>query len=141
MRKLIGMTDFVLEQKQTPTFDTDQGDWYYLEVDKLDKIRRYASFLKQPLTLGMFVPVDEKGSVIEEPDIDDNEYFNWTDYNYALERCLFEGNFIARKVKDYYVLSYDDDMFWLSWNELRIIESIVDYEFELTPTALKQLGL
>ena len=39
--KLISMTDFVLYKKESHT-----------------QIMKYAKFLKQPLTLGMFVPCD-----------------------------------------------------------------------------------
>jgi DNA-directed RNA polymerase delta subunit len=56
--KLISMTDFVLEQNKEPYF-------YY---DSLwNKVIAYANFLKQPLTLGMFVPCDSNGNVVKKP--------------------------------------------------------------------------
>jgi hypothetical protein len=51
------MTDFVLEQNKEPYF-------YY---DSLwNKVIAYANFLKQPLTLGMFVPCDSNGNVVKK---------------------------------------------------------------------------
>lgn len=67
--KLQPMTDFVLEQY--PKFNP-------FGSDKASKVFEYtyayAKFLKQPLELGMFVPVDESGSVLEEPTM---EKYGW----------------------------------------------------------------
>jgi len=65
--KLISMTDFVLSLSETSTFDKDFVDWHYEESCKLDKIRNYANFLKTPITLGMFIPVDENGEIVNRP--------------------------------------------------------------------------
>jgi DNA-directed RNA polymerase delta subunit len=55
--KLIEMTDFVLEQNKEPYF-------YY---DSLwNKVIAYANFLKQPLTLGMFVPCLPSGEPFDK---------------------------------------------------------------------------
>lgn len=54
------MVDFVLEE----------SDKIYNKEDAnifASKVNTYASFLKQPLKLGMFVPCDEDGNVLEEP--------------------------------------------------------------------------
>ena len=41
-------------------------------VDAFNEIINYANFLKQPLTLGMFIPCDENGDVLEkEPNEDE----------------------------------------------------------------------
>ncbi|BAP30159.1 uncharacterized protein CHSO_1122 [Chryseobacterium sp. StRB126] len=56
--KLIPLSDFILEQKRKTTSETDY-------VKPLKLIFNYAEFLKQPLTLGMFVPVDKHGVVLE----------------------------------------------------------------------------
>lgn len=64
MKKLIEMTDYVLEQ------------WNRAGIEELQKyynIAKYAYFLKQPLTLGDFIPCDENGNVLEEP----KEYYDW----------------------------------------------------------------
>lgn len=61
--KLISMTDFVLEQFKICPDSPNQMEAvkYFLNCKK------YAEFLKQPLTLGMFVPTDEEGRVWEAP--------------------------------------------------------------------------
>lgn len=93
--KLLPMSDYVLkqEQNQIQTF-----------ADKYMICRFYALFLKQPLTLGMFVPCDDKGNVLEKPIISEHlldspsgspikskntpeAYY----YRKAKERVLFEG--------------------------------------------------
>ncbi|WP_288446509.1 hypothetical protein [uncultured Chryseobacterium sp.] len=53
--KLIPLSDFVLEQ-----LEIRQSTSEFKEV-----VRNYTHFLKQPLTLGMFVQVDKHGSVLE----------------------------------------------------------------------------
>ena len=71
--KLISMTDFVLEFENN--FPRQFGEAYseyneskseYLNM-KLKSYENYAQFLKQPLTLGMFVPCDEDGSGLQKP--------------------------------------------------------------------------
>ena len=52
------MTDFVLDQ-----ISKSDGNKSIL----CNKIVEYATFLKQPLTLGMFVTCDKNGNVLEEP--------------------------------------------------------------------------
>ena len=53
--KLISMTDFVLELETNEHWAQDYT-----------KCVKYANFLKQPLTLGMFVPCDEDGNFLPE---------------------------------------------------------------------------
>ncbi len=55
--KLISMTDFVLDLQETES--KGKGT--------LDNAINYAKFLKQPLTLGMFVPCDDDDNVFEKP--------------------------------------------------------------------------
>lgn len=136
---LKSMTDFVLELRETPTFDTDQGDWYCMELDKLNKIRNYANFLKQPLTIGIFIPCDENGSVLEEPiECDcltqyDKEccgmFFKCKEYAKAKERCLFEG------------WDLEDAKETLSCFSHKIVEDLVRYNPQLTQAAQKQIGV
>lgn len=68
--KLISMTDFVLAHKHKNGFksELERLEYYYFIY------KNYATFLKQPLTLGMFVPCDENGNVLHEPKAED--YFN-----------------------------------------------------------------
>lgn len=92
MKKLTGMTDFVLDQA-IPQYlqEYEYKENYY-------NVYAYAKFLKKPLELGMFIPCDEDGKLLEEKSIFnttdedyifDSERFN--NYQEAKYRCLFEG--------------------------------------------------
>ena len=50
------MTDFVLEQ-----YESTKNPTLFEET-----VHNYANFLKQPLTLGMFVPCDDDGNVLQQ---------------------------------------------------------------------------
>ena len=129
MKKLISMTDFVLEQrlKHSESFKS--------------KVYAYANFIKKPLTLGMFVPCDEDGNVLEEPD-------RWDDYVKAPES--FDGN---KEWYDLYAYEQAKEMCLFYWSEHidavkhhisqgRTIEYLANFgDIELTPYALKQIGL
>lgn len=123
------MTDFVLEQKSKQKFR--EFGWVCI---------KYARFLKQPLKLEMFVPVDEEGNLLEEPEqfkewIKSDHYFNASEsvthqcrmYKKAKEKVLFEFN---NKYSAELIVELNTD-----------IESIKNLEIELTPNAIKQLGL
>lgn len=72
-----------------------------------ESIFNYAKFLKQPLTLGMFIPCDEKGNVLEIPvnyeiwlklhnnDVSSEKgtigFLIHEEYQQAKENVLFEG--------------------------------------------------
>lgn len=85
----MSMTDFVLEQVRK----MENKEIAYL------KIFNYAKFLKRPLKLGMFVPCDEDGDILEEPTDYEQRLPNMmTEYNdevyrykQAKENVLFEG--------------------------------------------------
>ena len=90
--KLISMTDFVIKTSQE------------MELQKRARAQfDYAYFLKQPLTLGMFVPCDEEGKVLEMPIMDNytmeefeqedgsNKFgLDVTKYQKAKDRVLFD---------------------------------------------------
>jgi hypothetical protein len=135
--KLINMTDFVLEQENKfnqweKTFDSSTSFW---------KCIKYAKFLKQPLKLEMFVPVDEDGNFLEEPEqfkewIKSDHYFNASEsvthecrmYKKAKEKVLFEG------------IDLDTAKYHCNRN-VRTIEYFTSFNVGLTPNAIKQLGL
>lgn len=163
--KLQSMTDFVLEREDTSTFDTSQIDWYDLEQVKLDKIRNYARFLKQPLQLGFFVPCDEDGNLWEFPPT--NEEWEWAQkdsadaeqsykmkqfyYEKAKERILFKG-FHSIGENEIELLNSDN---WMSFSQKTIkftdefgheievyrIEDLIELNLELTDSAIKQIGI
>ena len=84
--KLISMTDFVLEQ-----FEEEIS----CAVSE-QKMYDYANFLKQPLTLAMFVPCDDYGNVLEIPTKENSNNTidhdsKLMDYNDAKSKVLFNG--------------------------------------------------
>ena len=91
---LVPMTDFVLEQLN------EQNSRTKPMREVFNSLEKYATFLRQPLKLEMFVPCDEEGNVLEEPKIEE-EYVDehttqiFAQYQYDLdkakEKVLFEG--------------------------------------------------
>lgn len=137
--KLISMVDFVLEE----------SDKIYNKEDAnifASKVNTYASFLKQPLKLGMFVPCDEDGNVLEEPKKENyltESGLYQTDchtkaikrYQKAKEKVLFNGfeyclneetNMIELECNDIFInYNIEEDLFFLdSWNDDVIIMNL-----------------
>ena len=156
---LQSMADFVLEREATSTFDTSKIDWYDLEQVKLDEIRNYARFLKQPLQLGFFVPTDLEG-VLEKPlesdfdNFDLNEGGQVVDYELynnacdefldAQEKVLFKGFEIRDKGNFYFVERKESTLFRrvLNKNTKSTIEDLLIWgNVELAETAIKQIGI
>lgn len=155
------MTDFVLSDEVKSTLE-------YSDAYKL--IRNYAKFLKQPLTLGMFVPVDKHGVVLEEPKTCCSGYecgCMGMPYNYSskeeLDEYLAAENFVLFKnativkasqntfniyIKKEISLVYDDN--YKSFKAAYSIEDLAnsfnkrnlnEFHIELTQSAIKQIGL
>ena len=146
---LQSMTDFILKIDAIVTQPEDQDidDW---NLNCFSVIENYAKFLKQPLKLEMFVPCDDSGNVLEEPTNYEKRLSNmmteYNDevytYNQAKERVLFKGF-------EHYLFMQADNV---QHNKSRkcfsfpnyngvIIEDLISLEVELTPTAIKQIGL
>ena len=146
MKKLIPMTDFVIEQMYIDNFDEDT----------LKIIYNYAKFLKQKIELWMFIPCRlGKGEWIplEKPqgtNLDNSFSEMVIDYNkevaweLAKECCLFEG-FEIRDKGNFYFIEKKDSSLWyrlLKKNSKVTIEDLLKFSnVELTPTAIKQIGL
>ena len=131
MKKLISMTDFVLEQEK----DVNLG---FKQFTK--NVYNYANFLKQPLELWMFVPCDEDGNVLEERLIEnyENDFGLISDFkNYnkkyyeAKECCLLEGLDLSH-ARLYIDLFYNIEA-------LSNLNKAVN--LQLTQTAINQIGL
>jgi len=157
MKNLIGMVAFVLERNKAE--ESCREDFV--------KCVRYANFLKQPLTLGMFVPaklVDGVWVVLEEPkcygkkyteDIAEEELILHEEFVQAKERCLFDGfevvetpHYNTEMPKSICIYEFLHVFWWHKnqdkWElskEISTIEDLVKYNLELTPTAQKQIGL
>lgn len=147
--KLISMTDFVLKNKIT--FDK-QGA--VTLADYCHKINNYANFLKQPLTLGIFVPCDEKGKYIEKPsqenyiDLENGKHSDeWENWKKAKQNVLFH-DFIL--VQEWFRMEHNPNTPRRNTRQLSdvfdkglTIENIIGvfHDVELTESAQKQIGL
>lgn len=142
------MTDFVLEQKKLICED-------YKTITEVffNRIVDYATFLKQPLTLGMFVPVDEEGDILKEPRMihrtigfDEQDVF-WDineveDYRKAKEKVLFEGFELKGEASESWIFKINGVFPFVIFKTMTI-ESLIIYKakFQLTPSALKTIGI
>ena len=139
--KLITMTDFVLKQNYITTLDSSQIDFYDKELSVLSKIRNYATFLKQHLQLGFFVPCDENGNVLDPSDAFKSCEKGFL-YGKAKERILFKGfeHYLFREANNVKHNKSRKCFSFPNYNGV-IIEDLISLEVELTPTAIKQIGL
>lgn len=110
-------------------------------------IERYANFISQKPTLGMFVPVDEEGNILDEPVFteEDKDYpheVEWYKeyYKQAQSKVLFKG------------WEYKNNTLWYNNKHVIPMYDFEDYYtlerlqygkgiLELTEEALKQIGL
>ena len=106
---LIPMTDFVNNVGNMENYPSHEKalSWIY----------NYATFLKKPLKLEMFVPLDDKGRICHEVIFDDEDYMENErfrkyyetenrEFKNACLKMLFEPNF---KIKE----SGDEILIWL----------------------------
>ena len=148
--ELMSMTDFILNQKQSESFN--EKTFINEELISLEKIRNYANFLRQPLELEMLIPCDEDGDILDEPEDYEVRLPNMmTEYNdevyrykQAKEKVLFEG-FEFRRNGGVNFLTINEDTF--AFHDFNIkfkyltIEFLVQYNLELTESAIKQIEL
>lgn len=140
--KLISMTDFVLDKSKNAPIE----DYHKVNGRFVNSVINYANFLKQPLGLGMFVPVDDDGNVLEESTFDScnrnsNEYFIATqEFQNAKEKVLFEGFEMMENEKGIINKKTFVSLFIPILNH-DAIENSIKYDLTLTPNAIKQLGL
>lgn len=132
--KLIEMTDFVLE------YDSEAKTPNDFKTDFTEYVFKYARFLKQPLTLGMFVPCDEDGNYLEKPKIHELDHSEAVARNYeyqqALSRVVFEGFEIHYQGIQHVQLNcsgvcldywYKDNEFEKSGAEIKTISDLTQY--------------
>lgn len=141
MKNLISNTDF---GKYLDNFE--------LSLSEYKQVRqKFDSFLLLALEVGMFVPCDENGEILEEP-VWQQEWekgkvakfelcLKSLRYKQAKERCLFEGFIFKAENEKSFTVELDGETFWIEKNET--IEDLLgfDHEFELTPTAQKKIGI
>lgn len=141
MESLISMVDFVCIEAELNRHDA------------VERMQNYASFLKQPLELWMFVPcklVDGDWVVLELPGsapihTHSKEYEK--EWRLAKERCLFEGFELIENHEYCFKLQISFDNFHETIDLVtdETIEDLltysVNFDWELTSSALKQIGL
>lgn len=141
--RLISMTGFVL--KETAGSVQHENDF---NTAHLESIFAYATFLKQPLTLGMFVPCDKNNLPIDDSCAEclDNPNLICDYHKEAKERVLFEGFEILHNGL-YITLINKDELsidYWKSTKhfergnaQLKTIEDLIPYNLELSPNVNK----
>ena len=153
MKKLISCVYYVLEVV-TADRPCDRGAM-------LDEIGQYANFLKQPSTLGMFIPTDEQGNVLEKPSEKKPKGLGhiqaiaiWErqckSYEEALSRVIFEGFKFFDMVKYdntngvFIVREGSKESIWIDSNgfnmvgiNYKTIEDLLPLNLTLTPQTLK----
>lgn len=155
--KLVPMIDFVIE------YYSHEG---YADLHTLNLMNNYANFLRLPLALNMFVPVDRSGNILKEPksfdswkslahnqvidEEDQAELNEYKAYQKAKDKCLFGDFKVAYNGFSVVriVASYDHNV-ELSFSKTENIfqgfnnvESLIRFdEIFLTKAALKKIGL
>jgi len=131
--KLTSMKDYVIE---------------FSNILNSAELRKYAEFLDQPLTLGMFVPCGGDGYVLEEPNEKDEQFYGAygisnlnkakNKYQAAKDRVLFEG---FNSIKDIENFSWTLGEFINFKSKVEHLLGVPRVEFNLTKSAIKQLRL
>lgn len=127
-------------------------------LKKWELHRKRVEFGRQPLTLGIFIPCDEEGNVLEEPDFWDangraydpkltHRYCDSKikEYHEAKKRILFEGFMLIhihnKRYKQALVAKDKEGKGQFDIYDYETIEDLVFMDLTLTPNAIKQLGL
>lgn len=141
--KLISMTDYVLENI-TEVSDITNFSYSLL---KLKKVKNYANFLRQPLTLGMFVPCDDAENVLEEPfwqvEFEKGKVASINliekskQYQQAKSKVLFEfdgGINLIRNKENFFIIEDKNGVYLrtLKNNTSNTVESLLKFSVEIT---------
>jgi hypothetical protein len=114
---------------------------------KVKALWNYATLLKQPPELWMFVPCDEEGRVIQEPDhvydFDTQDYkYLCEEYQQAKQRCLFEGFEVEDIKGKFSTVSNGNRMIYFQegkeWKH-KTLSEITHYNLKLSQTALNKI--
>lgn len=167
MKHLIPMIDFVDNIEELVSRETGQ-DFDFWIYNQFSAVQRYAKFLKQPLTLGMFFPCDENNNPLEEPKVmefdiadyiaEEFHYNKIKQYQKAKSKGLFKNIELINLLDNAYIFKIDDWEFSFSNTKphamilterrsICSIEQLANYvndfgiRLELTESAIKQIGL
>lgn len=123
------MVDFIL--------NANKKQWNS-NTDKLEAIENYADFLNQDLKLGMFVPCDQNGNALPEPQIRaERNSFDEEDIDYDVQE-LYE--YIEAKKKVFFTGSEvleekdgNETHYYLILSGMAIMNKIQGYNWETNP--------
>lgn len=144
--KLTSMTNFVFQQIRQKQSTSEFKE----------SVKKYAELLTQPLTLGMFVPCDKEGNVLEEPEPNDlcgsfskmqTGFHDEVKYSEAKERVLFQefGLSVGKEAviyrndeKDLIIRVHKEyKMFSVNGKQVVKIEELINYDLTLSDSAFK----
>jgi len=143
--KLIPLSEYVLLQvEKREKMEITQDDLLRLIVN-------YTKFLRQPLTLSMFVPADEDGNVLKKPDR--SNFGVWTkefwkrksEFEKAKEKVLFKGFHIEWHSEIIIGIKNDSEVSIAFDKKTGLhgvkqnVEWLCSYGLPLTPSALKMI--
>lgn len=162
MKTLIPLSDFVLDlSEKVEEFSTKDSR----KTPLFDFIVSYAKFLKQPLTLSMFVPVDNEGNVLIEAPYYADGINKVEEYKKAKEKVFFKDAIViddspygqtkrilidlklnnSSTIRIYNQFNYSNGrverIFLPNFKENPTVEFLTLWGFELTPSALQQIGI
>lgn len=133
--KLISMTDFVLQKER---FEEDSDTCIF-------KITNYANFIKQTITIGMFVPCDEYDNILPES----HQFLSCEKgfrYQKAKNRVLFKGFELKEVYRNGFVEIFNkntkDNIFFPNLSNIESLSRSCKntYCLTLTDSAIKQLA-
>jgi len=153
MNKLISMVEFVNKKHKSTLTERHNLSFQETQIvinESYDMFVNYATFLSKKVKLSDFVPTDENGNVLEEPNCEclteyDREGCCSTTtkcwhYKNALSKVIFDGC-VATKKSNYYIVTFKDSNVLVSWNESKTIENLIPYNLTLKESVAKELGL
>lgn len=133
-RKLISMVEFVLKQKPEWDYKPINMDAFLKYKYPCILITKYAEFLKQTLSIGMFIPCSN------------NEPFNYSkhgnkeDFEKAKAEVIFEGfeyNSKTESFKNKEGFEFDEEFI----SQFESLEDFIKYNLTLTEATAKKLGV
>lgn len=127
-------------------------------VTQIRKLSKYADFLKEPITLGMFVPTDKNGKVLKGKPLSPNtdaEWIRWEneqeEFYKAKERILFSNfevktktafnngyDFVCDNNEIFYPFWYNPVTGWELSKGLKTVEDLVIFQPKLTDNVLSE---
>lgn len=122
--KLISMTDFVLEQVELYKHD---------KIGVFDfalRIKNYANFIKQPLTIGMFVKFNKESDLLFKG------LYKRQFTSFSSDKVI--NYYVTKNFQDINIIEIRDSVYKIFFNN---IEELIYFDLELTELAIKQIGL